>query len=188
MERSSNAALSGKAMFYLLLLALQFGVQPVLTRSYTPPGICRSSVVLVQEVLKFCMAGFMLRISNSAREAFKGKWVALGSVHHSYPQSFLASSPLLSAHCRLISILSRLEHTVMAVCGIFSSRIIRGPELGCTHRLPEFRRPNVQCVESNQNIVSRTVLLSCDGTSAKSASNTIAFAASSVCVGHGRRC
>jgi len=66
-------ALEGKATIYLLLLALQFGVQPILTRTYTPPGIIRSTVILTQEIVKFFMALFMLRISKSTHEAFKGK-------------------------------------------------------------------------------------------------------------------
>jgi len=66
------AALDGKAMFYLLLLALQFGLQPVLTKKFSPPGITRSTVILMQELVKFFMALFMLRISNSFAEAVKG--------------------------------------------------------------------------------------------------------------------
>lgn len=67
------AALDGKASICLLLLALQFGVQPVLTRNYTPPGIIRSTVILTQEIVKFFMALFMLRISNAAHEVMKGR-------------------------------------------------------------------------------------------------------------------
>jgi hypothetical protein len=39
------------------LLALQFGIQPILVRKFTPQTIVRSSVVLVQEVVKFVIAG-----------------------------------------------------------------------------------------------------------------------------------
>jgi UDP-sugar transporter A1/2/3 len=39
------------------LLALQFGIQPILVRKFTPQTIVRSSVVLVQELVKFGIAG-----------------------------------------------------------------------------------------------------------------------------------
>lgn len=69
-------ALDRKAIFYMCLLALQFGVQPVLTRRYTPPGITRSTVILTQEVVKFGIAWAMLRLSGAADEAVKGKILA----------------------------------------------------------------------------------------------------------------
>lgn len=75
-RRSSTAThqppLDGKALFYMFLLALQFGVQPILTRRYTPQGIVRSTVVLMQEVLKFALAGFMLHATGATRSSLKG--------------------------------------------------------------------------------------------------------------------
>lgn len=65
--------LDRKALFYMLLLALQFGVQPILTRRYTPPGITRSTVVLMQEIVKFVIAGFMLQVSGGMKDALKGR-------------------------------------------------------------------------------------------------------------------
>lgn len=47
---------SFKAMVYMGLLALQFGVQPILVKRFTPKRICKSSVVLAQEALKFMIA------------------------------------------------------------------------------------------------------------------------------------
>jgi hypothetical protein len=43
----------------MALLALQFGIQPILVRKFTPQTINRSSVVLIQEVVKFGIAGSM---------------------------------------------------------------------------------------------------------------------------------
>lgn len=51
--------LSPMAIACMSLLALQFGIQPILVRKYTPQTILRSSVVLVQEVVKFVIAGAM---------------------------------------------------------------------------------------------------------------------------------
>lgn len=69
-------SLDGTALFYMGLLALQFGIQPSLTRHFTPSGINRSTVILVQEVIKFCFAGTMLRISCSTSQIQElyGKW------------------------------------------------------------------------------------------------------------------
>jgi hypothetical protein len=62
-----------KAILYLFLLAIQFGVQPSLTRRYTPCGIIRSTVLLIQEIIKFFIAFLMLKLSGSFREAIKGE-------------------------------------------------------------------------------------------------------------------
>jgi solute carrier family 35 (UDP-sugar transporter), member A1/2/3 len=64
--------LDAKSIFYMSLLALQFGIQPVLTRKYTSKEATRSTVVLTQELVKFFMALAMLRITNGYRVATKG--------------------------------------------------------------------------------------------------------------------
>mmetsp|Transcript_40667 Transcript_40667/g.98251 ORF Transcript_40667/g.98251 Transcript_40667/m.98251 type:complete len:329 (+) Transcript_40667:281-1267(+) len=61
-----------KAIICMCLLSLQFGLQPTLTRTFTPDGVCRSTIVLMQEALKFCFAYIMLRISGGKRAAVAG--------------------------------------------------------------------------------------------------------------------
>ncbi|CAJ1968284.1 unnamed protein product [Cylindrotheca closterium] len=56
----------------MCLLSVQFGLQPTLTKTFTPDGVCRSTVVLVQEGLKFCFAYIMLRISGAKQSAVVG--------------------------------------------------------------------------------------------------------------------
>ena len=77
-------SLDRKAMFYMFLLSLQFAFQPLLTRTFTPEKICRSSVILMQELLKFLLAFFMLVISGSHRSAVSGwnvsTWVTVAFV------------------------------------------------------------------------------------------------------------
>jgi len=68
-----SQTLDGKAAFYMVLLALQFGMQPLLTRRFTPVGICGSTVIVVQEVLKFFMALAMLRLSGGIQAALSGE-------------------------------------------------------------------------------------------------------------------
>lgn len=53
------------AWWYMTLLAFQFGAQPILTKKYAPTSICRSTIVLAQEVTKFVMAGSLLYVSGS---------------------------------------------------------------------------------------------------------------------------
>eukprot|EP00980_Cylindrotheca_fusiformis_P014622 scaffold3966_cov99-Cylindrotheca_fusiformis.AAC.1 len=45
-----------QAIFYMSLLAIQFGVQPILVKKFAPRGICKSSVVLTQELVKGVIA------------------------------------------------------------------------------------------------------------------------------------
>jgi hypothetical protein len=73
MPKAAEPRLDGKAIFYMCLLAVQFGIQPVLTRTFTPPGITRSTVILVQEVLKFVIAFTMMQLSGATRVALKGE-------------------------------------------------------------------------------------------------------------------
>lgn len=78
------ASLDGKAIFYMVLLALQFGVQPIVTRAYIPPDITRSTVILMQEVVKFFLAWLMLWLTNSSQEALKswtiGSWLSVAFI------------------------------------------------------------------------------------------------------------
>jgi hypothetical protein len=64
--------LNSTAIFYMVLLAMQFGIQPILTRRYAPTGINRSAVVLMQEATKFSIALFMLYLSGNLKLALKG--------------------------------------------------------------------------------------------------------------------
>jgi hypothetical protein len=67
---ASASSLSYPAIISLTLLALQNGLQPILTKQYTAPGINRSTVILVQEVLKGAMAYALLYLTTSKKENF----------------------------------------------------------------------------------------------------------------------
>jgi UDP-sugar transporter A1/2/3 len=68
----------------MLLLAVQFAFQPVLTRMFTPQDACRSAVILMQEVLKFLLAYLMLAASGATRSAVAGwtvgQWVTVAFI------------------------------------------------------------------------------------------------------------
>mmetsp|Transcript_14246 Transcript_14246/g.21583 ORF Transcript_14246/g.21583 Transcript_14246/m.21583 type:complete len:338 (-) Transcript_14246:655-1668(-) len=68
-QTSSSA---GKAMLFMALLTIQFGLQPILTRRFTPKTVCKSTVILVQESVKFVLAMSMLTISGELKKAIEG--------------------------------------------------------------------------------------------------------------------
>jgi len=49
---SSGGGLSYKALFFMSLLALQFGIQPIVTQQFTSKTIIKSTVIFTQEVVK----------------------------------------------------------------------------------------------------------------------------------------
>lgn len=71
-SQTSAPPLDGRALFYMALLAVQFGIQPILTRNFAAPGINKSTVILMQEILKFCFAFLMLNLSGAKEKALKG--------------------------------------------------------------------------------------------------------------------
>lgn len=56
----------------MCLLTIQFGIQPMLTRKFTPSAACKTSVIIVQELLKFTFAMSMLLISGGFKSAIVG--------------------------------------------------------------------------------------------------------------------
>ena len=54
------------------LIALQFGLQPILTRKFTPKTINRSTVVFAQDIIKFFMAAAALNITGGWSKAIIG--------------------------------------------------------------------------------------------------------------------
>mmetsp|Transcript_2107 Transcript_2107/g.6075 ORF Transcript_2107/g.6075 Transcript_2107/m.6075 type:complete len:390 (-) Transcript_2107:23-1192(-) len=68
----AGPSLGFEAIASMSLLALQFGMQPALTRKYTPPTTCRSAVIIMQECVKFVIAIFMLSSSGQLKPALEG--------------------------------------------------------------------------------------------------------------------
>lgn len=101
---TNKDALSPIAIVCMSLLAVQFGIQPILVRRYTPQTIVRSSVVLVQEVVKFVIAGGIY-LSGTSKEKrvkdFEGEFSGVEGL------SFRCIS--LTSH----SILIRMDFTYM---------------------------------------------------------------------------
>ena len=63
---------NGQAILYMFLLATQFGLQPILTKRFTPKTINRSTVVFSQDVVKFFMAGTFLLLTGEWTNAVAG--------------------------------------------------------------------------------------------------------------------
>mmetsp|Transcript_2577 Transcript_2577/g.6705 ORF Transcript_2577/g.6705 Transcript_2577/m.6705 type:complete len:380 (-) Transcript_2577:201-1340(-) len=79
-----SAPLSVRALGYMCLLALQFGLQPILTRRFTPPTVCRTTVIIGQEMLKFFLGLFMLTTSGNFKRAIADwsihSWITVACV------------------------------------------------------------------------------------------------------------
>jgi solute carrier family 35 (UDP-sugar transporter), member A1/2/3 len=54
------------------LLALQFGLQPLLTRTYAPKTICRLTIIIMQEVTKVLLSGTLLLSTGSWQSSIVG--------------------------------------------------------------------------------------------------------------------
>ncbi|KAL7446102.1 hypothetical protein ACHAXH_008714 [Discostella pseudostelligera] len=86
-QHGQRDGLTPTAIACMSLLALQFGIQPILVRKFTPQTIVRSSVVLVQEIVKFGIAGAMY-VSGTKKETrekdYQGwsvkTWIALAGL------------------------------------------------------------------------------------------------------------
>ena len=68
----SKTGTNHRAIVYMILLAIQFGIQPIISRRYTSPTINKSTVLLVQEIVKFIMAYMMLLLSGNTSNVMKG--------------------------------------------------------------------------------------------------------------------
>jgi len=73
-HKSSSSSFSFEAVVYMTLLAFQFGLQPGLVRKFTPQTICRSTVVMTQEILKVVISACVLFGGNkdTRKKALKG--------------------------------------------------------------------------------------------------------------------
>jgi UDP-sugar transporter A1/2/3 len=54
-----------KSAYFLSLLALQFGLQPILTKKFTPNNIIRSTVVLAQDTSRFLICLLMIFLTGN---------------------------------------------------------------------------------------------------------------------------
>jgi UDP-sugar transporter A1/2/3 len=68
----TKSATARKAMFCMVLVTIQFGMQPLLTHTFTPKTICKSTVIMVQEMIKFILAMSMLLVNGEFSAAIKG--------------------------------------------------------------------------------------------------------------------
>ena len=84
---ASNPAL---AYIYLSLLSLQFGLQPTLNARYTPQGVNKTLIIVIQEFFKCVLAFSMLMSSGHWSQATRG-WSLQSYVNHASIPSVLYS-------------------------------------------------------------------------------------------------
>lgn len=63
-SNSNSGSLSYKAIFFMTLLAIQFGIQPIVTQQYTSKTIIKSTVVFMQEVVKLAIGIIGISLGN----------------------------------------------------------------------------------------------------------------------------
>lgn len=72
---------SQKSLFFCSLLALQFGLQPILASKFTAVGVSKSSIVIATEITKILIAIFTIMGGPSAeREKLFETWSILDSL------------------------------------------------------------------------------------------------------------
>lgn len=71
-----------QALIYCSLLALQFGLQPMIAAKFTPSGVSKSSVVIATEVFKIVIAALSLLLTASSTEIEKlrEQWTLVNSL------------------------------------------------------------------------------------------------------------
>jgi hypothetical protein len=185
-KRTTKPATTGldqKALLYMGLLALQFGMQPLLTRKFTPKGICGSSVILMQEVVKFGLAYFMLTVSGARKLAGTlGKSNNKSNSNEIFGERGMRrANVILVLHFRLdrlmlefcpipgffILFYYRLEYTYLGDSCISSRGVVCFAKYMCLESLSKLGCINLQRLESNQDIISRSLLLLCHGMETK---------------------
>lgn len=74
-------SLSPMALWYMLLLSVQFGSQPILTRKFTPKSITRSTVILMQDVVKVFLSCILMMLTNSTPVSWSvGEWATVAGI------------------------------------------------------------------------------------------------------------
>lgn len=74
-SQAKPAGLGKEAIVSMMLLTIQFGFQPLLTAKFIAQNVCRSSIIITTESLKFCLAMFML-ITSPAIAQEKGTTIS----------------------------------------------------------------------------------------------------------------
>jgi len=70
--KGSKSDLSVQAVIYMSILAFQFGSQPVLTKLFVSPSVCKTSIVIAQEICKFVISFLMLFANGSWPKVVSG--------------------------------------------------------------------------------------------------------------------
>lgn len=69
------------AVFFCCLLALQFGLQPMIASKFTGPGVSKSSIVIAAEIGKILIAAFtFFAESSEEREKVYKRWTFIESL------------------------------------------------------------------------------------------------------------
>jgi hypothetical protein len=118
------------AWWYLTLLAVLVGAQPFFMKKYIPKTICRSTVVLMQEVAKFVTAAGLLWVSGGWTASFAGtrrchEYWRVAAMSHNFSHHRLVSTGLggcrvhTSSHLRRAKLLYANGLSGSSACSFF---------------------------------------------------------------------
>lgn len=88
----TTAGLSPKAILFMSLLSLQFGLQPLLVRRFTPTTINKSTVVFTQEMIKLIISVYAY-LGSTTRKQQRADWGDGGRPHLLLKQLAIAGLP-----------------------------------------------------------------------------------------------
>ena len=73
---SSSGGLSFHALLFMSLLALQFGIQPIVTQQFTSKQITKSTVIFMQEVVKLIIGIVGITLGKSSwKDVISGEFI-----------------------------------------------------------------------------------------------------------------
>ncbi|CAA2933841.1 CMP-sialic acid transporter 5 [Olea europaea subsp. europaea] len=124
----TNSSTGRKVWLYSLLLTLQYGVQPLISRRFTSQKVIVTSSVLACEMIKVICALFLMAKDGTLKRLFK-EWTLIGSLTASgLPAAIYAlqNSLLQIAYRNLDSLtFSMLNQTKLIFTALFTYLILR---------------------------------------------------------------
>lgn len=124
----TNSSTGSKVWLYSLLLILQYGVQPLISRRFTSREVIVTSLVLACEMTKVICALFLMAKDGTLKKLFK-EWTLIGSLTASgLPAAIYAlqNSLLQIAYRNLDSLtFSMLNQTKLIFTALFTYIILR---------------------------------------------------------------
>ena len=153
-----GSSLTQLSFVFMMLLAVQYALQPRLSKKYISPKIDKQSVAMVEEVVKTGMAAaiFFSKPAADVHNALKGEWRGVGCC--CYCVYWMASSVIFVP---TIYIVHRLVAVLLPGGGGASGYVVRIAGSSSIHFLSTPRLCYLQWIDTDQD-TQRCILLLVD--------------------------